>query len=97
MAVTLEQVEHIASLARLEFTPQEKVQLTRQLNDILAYMEQLNRLDTSLVEPLAQVVPATTALRDDVCTPGLTREEALRNAPARSDAFFRVPKVIGER
>ncbi len=97
MAVTLEQVEHVASLARLAFTAEEKVRLMQELNDILAYMDQLNGLDTSRVEPLAQLVPGPPELREDVCTPGLTREEALRNAPAHTEAFFAVPKVLGER
>lgn len=97
MSVTLKDVEHVAELARLSFSEEEKVRLTGELNTVLAYMEQLNRLDTTNVEPLSQVIPLENVFRDDVQTPGVTREEALRNAPARSEEFFRVPRVIGER
>jgi aspartyl-tRNA(Asn)/glutamyl-tRNA(Gln) amidotransferase subunit C len=97
MAVTIHDVEHVAALARLRFSDEEKQTLTAQLNAILNYMEQLNRLDTSAVEPLAQVVNLQNVFRDDTLVPGVTRDEALKNAPARTDAFFKVPKVIGNR
>ena len=97
MSVTLKDVEHVASLARLSFTDEEKQRLTRQLNDILAYMEQLNSLDTTHVEPLSHVIEVNNVFRDDVLTPCLTREEALLNAPAKTDKFFKVPKVIEDR
>lgn len=97
MSVTLKDVEHVAELARLSFSEEEKVRLTGELNTVLAYMEQLNRLDTTNVEPLSQVISLENVFRDDVQAPGVTREEALRNAPARSEEFFRVPKVIGDR
>jgi len=97
MSVTIHDVEHVAALARLRFSDEEKQTLTAQLNTILDYMEQLNRLDTATVEPLAQVVDLSNVFRDDALLPGSTREEALKNAPARTDAFFRVPKVIGNR
>lgn len=97
MAVTLEDVEHIASLAKLEFTEAEKEVFTHQLNTILAYVEQLNKVDTSAVEPLSHVIEYQNVFREDVVHPGLGQEEALRNAPAKTDQFFRVPKVIGDR
>jgi aspartyl-tRNA(Asn)/glutamyl-tRNA(Gln) amidotransferase subunit C len=97
MAVTLKDVEHVARLARLAFSEEEKQRLTTQLNAILEHMEQLNALDTSAVEPLAQVVESANVLRDDVIVPGLTRAEAMRNAPQRNEKFFKVPKVIGDR
>ncbi|MBI4535944.1 MAG: Asp-tRNA(Asn)/Glu-tRNA(Gln) amidotransferase subunit GatC [Ignavibacteriae bacterium] len=97
MSVTVKEVEYIASLARLSFSEEEKEKLTHQLNDILNYMEQLNTLDTSDVEPLAQVIESNNVLREDTVRSGLTREDALRNAPARTEKFFKVPKVIGER
>lgn len=96
MPVTVQDVEHVAVLARLSFSPEETLRLVRELNDILRYMEQLNTLDTSAVEPLAQVVEASNVFRDDIVEPGVTREDALRNAPAKTDRFFRVPKVLGE-
>jgi len=97
MAVTLKDVEHIAKLARLEFTAGEKETFTHQLNAILAYVEQLNKLDTSAVEPLSHVIELEDALRADEIKPGLTQQDALANAPSKSETFFKVPKVIGDR
>jgi aspartyl-tRNA(Asn)/glutamyl-tRNA(Gln) amidotransferase subunit C len=97
MSVTVNDVNHIATLARLSFSDSEKQQFTDQLNTILAYIDQLNQLDTSKVEPLAQVVEAENVLRPDVVTPGLTVDRSLANAPARTEEFFKVPKVIGEK
>jgi aspartyl-tRNA(Asn)/glutamyl-tRNA(Gln) amidotransferase subunit C len=97
MSVTRMDVEHIAKLARLEFTDEEKATFAHQLNDILAYVEQLNTLDTSNVEPLSHVIELDNAFREDVLRPGLTQEEALKNAPVKTERFFKVPKVIGNR
>ena len=97
MAVTLHDVEHIARLARLTLTENEKGALVSELNDILGYMEQLNTLDTTTVEPLSHVIDLPNEFREDVLRPGLTREEALRNAPSSTEEFFKVPKVIADR
>ncbi|MBI1803107.1 MAG: Asp-tRNA(Asn)/Glu-tRNA(Gln) amidotransferase subunit GatC [Ignavibacteriae bacterium] len=97
MAVTISDVEHVAKLARLEFTDAEKKKLTHQLNDILSYVEKLNELDTSNVEPLSQVIEGENVFRDDRARPSLPRDDVLMNAPDRTDEFFKVPKVIGER
>jgi aspartyl-tRNA(Asn)/glutamyl-tRNA(Gln) amidotransferase subunit C len=97
MPVTLRDVEHIAKLARLEFTQAEKEKFTHQLNEILAYVEQLNKLDTSNVEPLSHVIELNNVFRQDAVKPGLTTEEALKNALAKTEKFFKVPKVIGDR
>jgi aspartyl-tRNA(Asn)/glutamyl-tRNA(Gln) amidotransferase subunit C len=97
MSVTIKDVEHIARLARLSFSDDEKAVLVRQLNDVLGYMEQLNELDTEGVEPLSHVIPVQNVLREDRRQECLDREEVLRNAPARTEKFFKVPKVIGER
>jgi aspartyl-tRNA(Asn)/glutamyl-tRNA(Gln) amidotransferase subunit C len=94
MAVTIKDVEYVASLARLEFTEAEREKLVQQLNEILAYMEKLNELDTSKVEPLAHVIELSNVFREDALIPSLPREEALKNAPDTSGKFFRVPKVI---
>ncbi len=99
MSVTVKDVEHIAGLARLEFTPEERETFLRQFNEILAYMEQLNQLDTSNVEPLSHVIDPTkrgNVFRKDEVKPGLTTDEALQNAPAKTEKFFKVPKVIGD-
>ncbi len=97
MAVTIQDVEHVASLARLRFSDGEKETLRVQLNRILEYMEQLNRLDTTSVEPLSRVVEVSNVFREDRPAPGVSRNEALQNAPARTGEFFKVPKVISDR
>jgi aspartyl-tRNA(Asn)/glutamyl-tRNA(Gln) amidotransferase subunit C len=97
MSVTIEDVEHVARLARLSFSDGEKRILVQQLNEILTYMEQLNELDTAAVEPLSHVLQVQNVFREDRRRECLDREEVLRNAPARTEQFFKVPKVIGER
>ncbi|HEY4611366.1 MAG TPA: Asp-tRNA(Asn)/Glu-tRNA(Gln) amidotransferase subunit GatC [Bacteroidota bacterium] len=97
MPVTIKDVEHIAKLARLEFTQDEKEKFTRQFNDILAYMEKLNGLDTSNVKPLSHVIELSNVFREDEVKPGLPPEQALKNAPAKNEKFFKVPKVIGDK
>lgn len=97
MAVTKKDVEHIAELARLEFTEEEKEKFTKQFNEILSYIEQLNKLDTSNVEPLSHVIELANVFRKDDVKPGLTTDEALQNAPAKTEKFFKVPKVIGDK
>lgn len=97
MTVTLKDVEHIAGLARLELSDEEKEKFTHQLNQILTYVEKLNELDTTNVEPLSHVIELKNRFREDRVEPGLTPEEALRNAPSRTDKYFKVPKVIGEK
>jgi aspartyl-tRNA(Asn)/glutamyl-tRNA(Gln) amidotransferase subunit C len=97
MSVTVKDVEKVAALAHLEFSDEEKQKLTAELNTLLTYMDQLNQLDTGAVEPLAQVVQLQNVFREDIPVPGISREEALKNAPARTEAFFKVPKVISDR
>lgn len=97
MSVTQKDVDHVARLAHLSFTDREKQRLTAELNTILSYMDQLNGLDTENVEPLAHVIELANVFRADVRTQGLTTDEALQNAPGRSDDFFTVPKVIADR
>jgi aspartyl-tRNA(Asn)/glutamyl-tRNA(Gln) amidotransferase subunit C len=96
MSVTIKEVEYVAKLAKLQFTPEEMDKFTSQLNQILAYMEKLNELDTTYVEPLAQIVELQNILREDIVTPSLPVEKVLANAPAKDDRFFKVPKVINE-
>jgi aspartyl-tRNA(Asn)/glutamyl-tRNA(Gln) amidotransferase subunit C len=97
MAISIRDVEHVASLAKLSFTEEEKRKLASELNEILTYMEQLNSLDTENVEPLSHVIELGNVFRTDVLRPGLDRGEALKNAPANNGKFFRVPRVIGDR
>jgi aspartyl-tRNA(Asn)/glutamyl-tRNA(Gln) amidotransferase subunit C len=97
MAVTVKEVEHIAQLARLEYSDSEKEGFTHRMNQILEYIEQLNTLDTSNVEPLSHVIELKDVFREDESKPSVSTEEALKNAPSRTEEFFKVPKVIGEK
>jgi aspartyl-tRNA(Asn)/glutamyl-tRNA(Gln) amidotransferase subunit C len=96
--VTIEVVERVAELANLELTSEESVGMVRDLNSILEYVAQLNELDTSQVEPLAQVTElihvGSRRLREDALAPSLDRATVLSQAPETDGAFFKVPKVI---
>lgn len=94
--ITRKDTEHIAQLARLEFSEAEVDQLTGELNNIIGYVGQLNELDVTNVEPLENINEAvqTNVFRPDESKPSLSTEEALKNAPKSADGFFLVPKVI---
>ena len=94
MALSREEVLHVAELARLSLRPEEVELFTRQLNEILAYVQKLEELDTTGVAPLAHVIPLVNAFREDVVREGLPLEAALKNAPAREEGSFLVPRVI---
>jgi aspartyl-tRNA(Asn)/glutamyl-tRNA(Gln) amidotransferase subunit C len=94
MKITDKEVRHIARLSRLFLTEEEVTIFKSQLNTILDYVEQLNSLDTSEVEPTAHVIPLKNIMRDDIAEPSLSQQEILRNAPDATDKFFRVPKII---
>jgi aspartyl-tRNA(Asn)/glutamyl-tRNA(Gln) amidotransferase subunit C len=96
MPVTRKEVEYIAQLARLRFKDEELENFTSQLNEILNYVDKLNELDTENVEPLSHPVEEFNKFRDDELKPSIEREEALKNAPDRTDEFFKVPKVINK-
>jgi len=92
--ITVEQVRHVARLARLELSPEEETSLQANMSEILTYVDKLNELDTTGVEPTAQVGEAGTPMRDDEVTNHPAPEEMLRNAPARVDNFFKVPRIL---
>jgi aspartyl-tRNA(Asn)/glutamyl-tRNA(Gln) amidotransferase subunit C len=92
--ISLEQVRHVAVLARLELEPAEEQSLQANLSEILTYIDQLNQLDTSMVPPTVQVGEAGTSMRDDVVTNRPAPDEMLVNAPEREGHFFKVPKII---
>lgn len=94
MRLTREEVEHVALLARLELTAEEKEQQTEHLNQILAAFEELQRLNTEGVEPTSHAIPMGNVFRPDEPRPPLRREEALANAPEEEDGFFRVPRIV---
>lgn len=94
MALTLAEVEHIANLARLELTPEEKERYREQLSSILAHVARLQALDTTAIPPTSSVLPARSVLRPDHARPGLDRAQLLSNAPDVEDNQFRVPPVL---
>ncbi|GAB4408130.1 MAG: Asp-tRNA(Asn)/Glu-tRNA(Gln) amidotransferase subunit GatC [Thermodesulfovibrionales bacterium] len=87
-------VEHIAHLARLYLRAEEKERYGEQLSSILDYVEKLNELDTSGVEPTSHVLTMSNVMREDTLKPSLPKEDALMNAPDRADNFYRVPRII---
>ena len=87
-------LRYVAHLARLELSPDEAGRFGRQLDDILAYFEQLKRVDVTGVEPMAHAMPLVNVMRPDVCTASLPSEAALRNAPAAANGLFVVPKIV---
>jgi aspartyl-tRNA(Asn)/glutamyl-tRNA(Gln) amidotransferase subunit C len=94
MKITRDEVEHVAKLARLAITEEEKERYTQQLSNILTYIEKLKELDTFKVEPTSHVLPMKNIFREDEVRPSLPREEILKNAPDRTEEFFSVPKII---
>ncbi|WP_019990689.1 Asp-tRNA(Asn)/Glu-tRNA(Gln) amidotransferase subunit GatC [Rudanella lutea] len=94
MKVDKETLQKIAHLARLEVRPEEEAELLNSLNGVLTWMEQLNEVDTTGVEPLMHISPDLNVLRNDAVANHLPREQALVNAPQHDETFFQVPKVM---
>lgn len=94
MKVEIGEVEHVALLARLKLSEEEKKLFTGQLNAILDYIEKLNELDTSAIEPTFHVVSHQNLMREDEVKESFTQEASLENAPDRAQGCFRVPKII---
>ncbi len=91
-----EQVRKVAKLARLELSEAEVEEFTGQLSAILDYVEKMNELDTTDVEPLAHCLPISNVLREDTAKESLGTEKALTNAPQRDGEFFKVPKILDD-
>lgn len=94
MMLTRAEMDHLALLARLGLTEEEKDRMANQLGDILQHMERLNQLDTEHIPPTAQVIEATNVLREDEVRPGLSHERALANAPRAEEPFVRVLPIL---
>ncbi len=96
MSLSLEEVRRIASLARLKLSPEEEERFAGQLSAILGYVEELEALDVSGVEPMTHALAAgeSPALRADELRPGLGAEVAVSNAPERAGTYFKVPRII---
>ncbi len=87
-------IEKVARLARLELSDEEKETFGNQLEQILTYMEQLSRLDTTGVEPTSHAIPVHNVFREDEVKPSFPQEEVLATAPAEEDGHFKVPRII---
>src|SRR4030043_1706696 len=94
--IDVEQVKQVAKLSRLDLSEAEISQFTGQLGAILEYVEKLNQLDTSRVEPLAHCLPIRNSLREDEVKQSLGTEKTLANAPDKDEQFFIVPKILEE-
>lgn len=93
--IALNDVRHVAKLARLALDEPHLVRLTGQLESILGYIAKINQVDMTNVEPMAHALPLHNVLREDVVEPGLSLQDVLKNAPDTDPPFFKVPKVIG--
>jgi len=94
MGITVQDVEHVANLARLNLSAEEKEQFAGQLDAILKYAEKLNELDTSNIEPTSHVLPLANVMREDEVRPSWPIEQVLANAPDEEDGHFKVPAVL---
>ena len=94
MAVTIQDVETVADLARLSFTREEQEKLVDDLNNILGYFDKLSEIDTEGVEPLAHILPVQNVMRKDEVKPSFDQETALKNAPEHARGHFVIPRVI---
>lgn len=95
MEITDETIEYVGILAQLELSPEEKVQARKDMTDMLNYVNKLNELDTTDVEPMSHTFRVSNVMRDDVVTNGDDQQNMLKNAPERSDDAYIVPKTFG--
>ena len=91
--ITIKDVEHVAKLARLELTEDEKEKFTKQLGDVLKHVDAMNEVDTSNVEPMAHAIDFVNVMREDEVFYETSKEELMKNAPYEGDGYFRVPKI----
>lgn len=94
MEVNDELINNLAKLARLDFNDEERTEIKYDLQKMIAFIEKLNELDTTGVEPLLHMSDNINVLREDVVKGSISRENALKNSPVHDEQFFKVPKVI---
>ncbi len=94
MALTIKEVEHVAQLARLNLTEEEKIKFTEQLSSILNYADTLKAIPTEGIAPLTHILPINNVFREDQPGPSMDREEILANAPLAEDYQYKVPKIM---
>ena len=92
--ITIDEVKHVANLARLAITEEEAEKFSEQLDAIITFVEQLNELDTDNVEPTSHVLEMKNIFREDIAKPGLPVEEVVKNAPDHEDGQIKVPAII---
>ena len=96
MPISRAEVEHVALLGRLALSDEEKERLGYEMNRVLDAFEELQKLDTSDLEPTSHVIEMTNVMRPDHTRPSMPREDVLANGPDRSQHFFRVPRIVEE-
>jgi aspartyl-tRNA(Asn)/glutamyl-tRNA(Gln) amidotransferase subunit C len=96
MQISEEVVDHIAHLARLEFTGDSKKAIQKDMENIVRFMDKLSEVETGDVEPLIFMSDEVNVLRDDVAVVSITQKEALKNAPKHDSDYFRIPKVLSK-
>lgn len=94
MKISIQDVEHVALLSRLELSEEEKGQFAEELSKIFEHVEQLNELDVTDVPPTAHALPVQNVFREDIPLPSLSNEEAIANAPDKEDGCFKVPQIV---
>ena len=94
MSVDIATVKRVAHLARIAVTDEDAQRMTGELNAILGFVEQLNEVDVSGVEPMTSVIPMEMKKRQDIVTDGDKADDIVANAPATDENFFLVPKVV---
>ena len=94
MKIEKDKIKYTANLARMSLTPEEEELFSRQLNDILHYMDKLNELDTKDVEPVSHAVLMGNVFREDKIKRSLSNEQALKNSRDKKNGFFKVPRII---
>ncbi len=94
MAVTIDDVKHIAELSQLKFSEDELINFTREMNNILKYVEKLNEINTENIQPLTHTIEVVNVFRQDEIKQSISKQEAFKNAPDNTEDFFRVPKII---
>lgn len=92
--ISIDEVKHVAHLARLAITEEEAQMFTQQLDEIITYAEQLNELDTENVKPTSHVLDMKNVMREDVPSKGLSQDEVLKNAPDHENGQIKVPTII---
>jgi len=94
MKITIEQVEHVAHLARLSLTDEEKVSMTKDMEMILEFADQINEYEVEDVNATSHVIPINNVFREDIVRESMDRDELLANAPSTENGCYSVPKVI---